>query len=449
MAGFRSQLIYGVDDRLPWAAFLLVSFQHVVAMFSGVVIVPLIIAKGAGFSFAETERIINTAIFASAFSTIIQMFRTRFLGCGYLCPMGSSSTFIPVAISAGLAGGMPLVCGMTIALAPVEMVMGYFSARIIRFIPHWLRGSMIALIAVSLIPLSFQMLQGEAGSVYYRSWQSFSVGFGVILLTILFSKSKNAYVEMSAVLFATVIAFVVAAIFGMIDFAPLMNAKWLEVHAPLQMGFRFSWGFAVPFAICYVITTIETFGDMYAFASVSDDRQKEPTQEQVRGGVIGAAAGSVICGLLGTVPNTPYLGHAAIIRITRVSSRITAVGVAAFLLILWLFPKLSVAVALLPYSVVGGVVVLAAAFMIMVAVEMIRVDVTWLDAFLIGAAGVLTLALSVKPTIISDYLPASFRSIKVLFESGMTCGALFLIAYTLLVHLLRPILRLFRRAVVR
>ena len=143
----NTDLIYGIDDRPPLKETLFAAIQHLLAIFVAIITPPLIIAgalKLTGFLF-------SMALFASGVSTFVQCRKLGPVGAGLLCIQGTSFSFIGPIITAGLAGGLPLIFGVCIAASPVEMIVSRTFKYLRSVITPLVSGIVVLLIGLSLI----------------------------------------------------------------------------------------------------------------------------------------------------------------------------------------------------------------------------------------------------------------------------------------------------------
>ena len=117
----ETDLIYGIDDRPPLKEALFAALQHLLAIFVAIITPPLIIAGALKLDLETTGFLVSMALFASGISTFVQCKRIGPVGAGLLCIQGTSFSFIGPIISAGLAGGLPLIFGVCMAAAPIEI----------------------------------------------------------------------------------------------------------------------------------------------------------------------------------------------------------------------------------------------------------------------------------------------------------------------------------------
>ena len=107
----NTDLIYGIDDRPPLKETLFAAIQHLLAIFVAIITPPLIIAGALKLDLETTGFLVSMALFASGVSTFVQCRKLGPVGAGLLCIQGTSFSFIGPIITAGLAGGLPLIFG--------------------------------------------------------------------------------------------------------------------------------------------------------------------------------------------------------------------------------------------------------------------------------------------------------------------------------------------------
>jgi len=90
----RHRLIYGLNDRPPVIEAALVAFQHVLAVFVGIITPPLIISNAIGLDPVDTRNIVSMSLFISGIATFIQAKRFGPVGSGLLSIQGTSFAFV-------------------------------------------------------------------------------------------------------------------------------------------------------------------------------------------------------------------------------------------------------------------------------------------------------------------------------------------------------------------
>jgi xanthine permease XanP len=154
----QSSLLYRLTDRLPVRTAFLVAIQHVLAMFVGVITVPLLVAQSLKLPPEETGYLVSMGLVASGLGTLVQVRGFGLFGSRLLAVQGTSFAFLVPLIQAGQAGGLPLMLGMSLLCSPVELVLAQFLVRLQRLFTPLVSGTVVLLIGLSLIPVGFKTM---------------------------------------------------------------------------------------------------------------------------------------------------------------------------------------------------------------------------------------------------------------------------------------------------
>lgn len=93
----------------------------------------------------------------------------------------------------------------------------------------------------------------------------------------------------------------------MVDFAPISEAGWVTVPVPFKYGLAFNCSLIIPWILAYIITTVETVGDLTAIAEVSGEPvEGEIHDERLKRGVLLDGVGSALAAVFNTLPNTTF-----------------------------------------------------------------------------------------------------------------------------------------------
>ena len=147
-------LTYEVDDNPSLPKKILFGLQHIFAAFSGIVVVPLVIAGTLGFDSAMTTALISASILASGIATIVQARGIGKVGSRVACIMGTDFTFVSPAISVGQTLGMAGIVGATILGSFFEIILSYFIKPLMKLFPPIVTGTVVCLIGLTLLPVS-------------------------------------------------------------------------------------------------------------------------------------------------------------------------------------------------------------------------------------------------------------------------------------------------------
>jgi len=355
----NQELLYAVDERPPqWIAASL-GLQHVLMAFSGIVVIPVIVARGSDIPPEQIEYVAFASILVSAISTLIQVLRFGRIGSGYVLFMGTSGAFISASLAAANMGGFALVATMTLLAAPMEFLFAYLLRHLRHIVTPTVGGILIMLVSVNLLPIAMDLWSGYAGSPGHNSAENLAVG-GITLTTILLLGIYGGpRLRLWCPLIGTAAGYAAAAALGLLDLAHTREAAWFGLPRGSWPGLALDLGAEhIPLLVTFLVTTlagtIESVGAVIAIQRISERNPGKIDYERVQGGIYSDGLGNTLAGLAGTVPNTTYDGNVAIVELTGVGARAVGIWGAAWLAVLAFFPKLGAIVLDIPGPVLGG-----------------------------------------------------------------------------------------------
>jgi NCS2 family nucleobase:cation symporter-2/xanthine permease XanP len=409
---------YGLEENPPLVEILLLGLQHMLAMFVGIITPPLIIAGVAGLNAAETGFFVSMALMVSGVTTYIQVTKIGPVGSGLLAVHGTSFTFVPMAIAAASEGGLPLVLGMGLITSPVEMILSRFIRQTRKIFPPVVTGTVVMLIGLGLMEVGITDFGGGAGAENYGAPQNLANRFG------------KGLVKVGAVALGLIVGYLVSIPLGLVNLTEVANAGWLTIPRPFKYGLSFQWSHLLPWVMAYIITTVESIGDLTAVAEVSgEDVANEQHIERLSGGIMADGVGSALAAVFNSLPNSTFSQNIGVIQITKVGSRVVGIAVAAILFLLGLVPKIGALVSVMPNPVLGGATI---ALFGMVATSGMKIvtkgGLTDRKIFILSIALSFGLGVTFRPDVVAQ-LP---EVISTVLSSGITVGAIIAISLNLL-----------------
>ena len=352
------------DYKPPLSEAVPLGIQHVLAMFAGNITVPLIVALAAGPQYITV--LVQIALLAAGVATLIQTIGIGPVGARLPIVQGTSFAYIGVLVGA-LKGGATLaaVFGASLVGGLFQIVLGYFIPQIRKWIPALVSGVVVMTIGFTLLPVGIKY---AAGCGAYPAPFCEARGFGdpshwllalfVIVITLLIRRYGKGIWSTASIFIGLVIGYIVAIPFGMVDgkkVEAIGNASWFGLPG-MHFGLDFSSEAAISLiglmCIMAFITTIETVGDISGVTMGGAGR--EPTDKELRGGIMADGLGSAVVALFGGLPNTSYSQNVGLVSFTKVMSRHVVTIGAIFLILCGLIPKLAAVIAALPEPVLGG-----------------------------------------------------------------------------------------------
>lgn len=429
-------LIYGLDARPPLRDTMFAALQHLLAIFVAIITPPLIIAGALELDLETTGFLVSMSLFVSGVATFVQCRRLGPVGCGLLCVQGTSFSFIGPIIAAGMAGGLPVIFGATIAGSVVEMLVSRVLKYMRRIITPLVSGIVVTLIGLSLIKVGITACGGgEAakaagtfGSVEYVGLSAL-----VLVLIIFFNRSSNHYLRMSSIVIGLVIGYVVSWAMGMVDFSEIPDYGNLNVPIPFKYGVSFDLSAIVSLGLVYLITAIEAYGDITANSLISGQPvEGEKFMKRASGGILADGFNSMLAGVFNSFPNSIFAQNNGMIQLTGVASRYVGYFIAGMLILLGLFPVVGLVFSLMPEPVLGGATLLMFGTVAAAGIRIIASqDINRKATLVIAISFSFGLSVELVPEILSQ-LPETVRNI---FSSGITTGGVVAILTNALIQI--------------
>ncbi|ERJ86833.1 nucleobase:cation symporter-2 family protein [Porphyromonas gingivalis] len=430
-------LIYKIEDKPSFKDAVFAAFQHLLAIFVAIITPPLIIAGALDLDLETTSFLVSMALFASGVSTFIQCRRVGPLGAGLLCVQGTSFSFIGPIISAGLAGGLPLIFGCTIAAAPVEMIVSRTFRYLKQIITPLVSGIVVLLIGLSLIKVGIISCGGGNAAMSdgtFGNWQNLSIAALVLVSVLFFNKSKNKYIRMSSIVLGLLVGYVLAYILGRVDLSGMETTKiaLLNIPVPFKYGLSLNLSSFIAIGLIYLITAIEATGDITANSMISGEPvEGDKYIKRVSGGVLADGFNSLLAGVFNSFPNSIFAQNNGLIQLTGVASRRVGYYIAAMLIVLGLFPGIGLIFSLMPDPVLGGATLLMFGTVAAAGIRIIAAQDIDRKATMILA---ISMSLGLGVELMPDVLRNISLDLRGIFSSGITTGGLAAIISNMLIR---------------
>ncbi|ORO95081.1 uracil permease [Streptococcus mitis] len=347
-------LLLDVDQRPSAGKGILLSFQHVFAMFGATILVPLILGMP-----------VSVALFASGVGTLIYMISTGFRVPVYL---GSSFAFITaMSLAMKEMGGDVSAAQTGVILTGLVYVLVAAGVRfagtkwIDKLLPPIIIGPMIIVIGLGLAGSAVT----NAGLVADGNWKNALVAVVTFLIAAFINTKGKGFLRIIPFLFAIIGGYLFALTLGLVDFTPVLKANWFEIpgfYLPFNTGGAFKeynlyFGpetiAILPIAI---VTISEHIGDHTVLGQICG-RQflKEPGLHRT---LLGDGIATSVSAFLGGPANTTYGENTGVIGMTRIAS-VSVIRNAAFIAIALSFlGKFTALISTIPNAVLGGMSIL-------------------------------------------------------------------------------------------
>ena len=365
-----ANLIYGLNDPVPLPALLPLVAQQII-MLSVDLIFPVLLVAAMSGSVELTQTLVSLMMISMGFGTILQAWGKRSIGSGYFCAQETSSTYFPVSVMAVQAGGIPLLCGMTMFAGLMQALFSRIVKRLRVLFPVEITGLIVMFIAMSLISYAlpnFIGLDGKGGSNLSVAILSL-ITLGVILVMYVWgTKRLREYSIIAGILFG----YMGSYFLGLLPedkLDKLAAAPWVAFPHLGHIGFAFDPALILPFLVASLCSSIKTIGNLTTCQKVNDDDWKRLDVKSVGGGLLAEGLGTMVSGFLGTVGQTTSSGSIGLSVATGATSRKIAYATGLCFMFFAFLPKISALFAIMPQPVIGVVLLVEIAFILPAAMQ--------------------------------------------------------------------------------
>lgn len=368
-APVKSELIYRLEDRPPLPQTLFAACQHLLAMFVAVITPALLICQALGLPAQDTQHIISMSLFASGLASILQIKTWGPVGSGLLSIQGTSFNFVSPLIMGGMAlknGGadiptmMATLFGTLMLASCTEIILSRFLHLARRIITPLVSGVVVMIIGLSLIQVGLVSIGGGYGAMNDHTFgapSNLMLAGSVLVVIILLNRQRNPYLRVSSLVIAMAVGYALAWATGMLPDTGNMEktTSLLMVPTPLYYGLGIDWNLLIPLMLVFMVTSLETIGDITATSDVSEQPVSGPLyMKRLKGGVLANGLNSMLSAVFNTFPNSCFGQNNGVIQLTGVASRYVGFVVALMLIVLGLFPAVAGFVQHIPEPVLGG-----------------------------------------------------------------------------------------------
>lgn len=428
--------VHPVDQVPSFGKLSVLGIQHVLAFYAGAVVVPLVIASGLGLDNETLIHLINADLFTCGIASIIQ---SAGLGpkIGVKLPLIQGVTFtavsplIAIGIAATPAGadpktGLATMYGSIIAAGLVTFFVAPFFAKLLRFFPPVVTGTLLTVMGITLISVSagdivswgtYAAEGQDAGALTLRG---LAYAFTTLVIIVAVQRIFKGFMSTISVLVGLVVMTAIAFVLGDANFSDIGQSAWLGVTTPFFFGIpKFNIAAIISMLIVMAVTMVETTGDVFATGEVVG---KRITPKHVANALRADGLSTFLGGIFNSFPYTCFAQNVGLVRLTRVKSRwvVTAAGI--IMIILGILPKAGAVVASIPGPVIGGASLAMFANVAVVGIQTLsKVDMRDnRNAVIVSTSIGLAMLVTLKPDLAS--LMPSW--LQIIFGSGVTIGAL-------------------------
>ena len=326
---------------------LLLGLQHLFAMFGATVLVPILVS-----SYGLPLSIQTTLLFAGL-GTLLFHLCTKFKVPAFL---GSSFAFLGgfeavsqlnVGKFADMTGEekLPYALGGIVVAGLLYLVLALLfklvgAKKVMRFFPPIVTGPIIILIGLNL--------SGTAINNASTNWWLALVAIVVIIVANIWGKGM---IKIIPILLGVVVSYIVALIFGQVDFTAMHEAKLVGLQHFVIAKFDIT--SILVMAPIAIAAMMEHIGDISAISSTTGKNFiEDPGLHRT---LLGDGLATAVAGMFGGPANTTYGENTGVLALSKVYDPRVIRLAALYAIILSFSPKFDALVNSIPAAIVGGV----------------------------------------------------------------------------------------------
>jgi len=431
-------LIIGVDEKLSLGENIIYGFQHIFVLMMAPLITPIIFASVFHWDIDIVAYLMMIMIIGAGIETTIQA-KVLKLPVAQAQHIVFTAAMIPAIFE---FGPIPVWIGLVIvSFVTIFLVIPFKKGIIGSFISYLatpvIIGPLFIVMAVVLAKISaIDLIFPNYGQGVIVDTSNIILAAISLLVPMLISLFiPKGTIRFGCVLWGIVIAAIVAAFMGKIDFTKVASAPWFMLPKFFTKVFAgnmgrplsFNWDLIPVLLILFVAeisNVLDTIGCYKATASLVG---QELTSERTNRGLFVETLSSLITTLFGNIPCTSFSQNLGVLSLSRVGAKsIIFVGGICMIIIGFVY-KVAILFTVIPWAIYGGAMFMILGSIIIVGIQMMMsMELTETKKLIAGIAIISGIFLTLMPSEIADTFPQFLK-----FMAGNPIGATVIIAIIL------------------
>ncbi|GAJ27263.1 xanthine permease [Liquorilactobacillus sucicola DSM 21376 = JCM 15457] len=414
-------MINQVEKNVSNGKAAILGLQHLLAMYSGAIAVPLLIGTALKFNSTQMTYLVSIDIFMCGLATLLQLLRNRYFGIGLPVILGCAIQavgplkMIGKEFTIGTMYGAIIVAGVFVFL-----IAGQFS-KIKKLFPPVVTGSLITVIGLTLIPIAVQNIGGgDAASKSFGELHNVLLGFITILVILIIQVWGKKFISTISVLLGLVAGTLIASMMGLVSLAPIVDASWFRIPQPFYFGApHFEWSSSITMIIISLVSMVESTGVFFALGDVLN---KQVTAADLKRGYRAEGMAAILGGVFNTFPYTTFSQNVGLLQLSGIKTKKPIYWSAGLLMLMGLLPKIGAVATIIPTPVLGGAMLVMFAMISVQGMRMLlKVDFSDQKNLLIVALSIgLGLGVAVYPEVF-QFFP---KTLQLLLGNGIVVASL-------------------------
>ena len=396
---------------------MVLGLQHLLAMYSGSILVPMMIGKALGYNSEQLTYLVATDIFMCGLATILQLQLNKHFGIGLPVVLGVAfQSVAPLTIIGQNHGSGAMFGALIVSGIFVVLISGVFS-KLARFFPAIVTGSVITTIGLTLIPVAIGNMGGNTSN---PTPQSVALSLITVLIILLVNIFTKGFLKSISILIGLVSGTVLATMMGLVDFAPVGAAPLLHIPTAFYFGApTFEVTSIIMMCIIAMVSMVESTG---VYLALSDITQDPIDETRLRNGYRAEGVAVLLGGIFNTFPYTGFSQNVGLVKMSGIKTRLPIYYAAGFLVLLGLLPKFGALAQIIPDPVIGGAMIVLFGFVSLQGMQMLaKVDFANNDHNFLIAAVSIAIGVGFNNSNLFNSFPTELR---MFFSNGIVMASL-------------------------
>lgn len=401
--------------------------QHLLAMYSGSILVPIMIAGALGYSSQQLTYLISTDIFMCGVATFLQLQLNKYFGIGLPVVLGVAFQSVAPLIMIGQKHGSGAMFGALIVSGIYVLLIAGIFSKIANFFPPIVTGSVITTIGLTLIPVAIGNMGNNSEKPTAQSLLLAAVTILIILLVNIFAKG---FLKSISILIGLIIGTIIASFMGLVDFAPVTQAPLVHVPTPFYFGIpKFELSSIVMMCIIATVSLVESTGVYFALSDITNEKLDSI---RLRNGYRAEGLAVLLGGIFNTFPYTGFSQNVGLVKLSGIKTRLPIYYAAGFLVLLGLVPKFGALAQIIPSPVLGGAMLVMFGFVSVQGMQMLaRVDFEHNEHHFLIAAVSISAGVGLNGSNLFNSLPTG---LQMFFSNGIVTASVIAIVLNLILN---------------
>lgn len=398
---------------------LSLGIQHVLAMYAGAIVVPLIVGKAMGLTVEQLTYLVSIDIFMSGVATLLQVWSNRFFGIGLPVVLGCTFTAVSPMIAIGSEYGVSTVYGSIIASGILVILISFFFGKLVSFFPPVVTGSVVTIIGITLMPVAMNNMAGGEGSADFGDLSNLVLAFTVLSIIVLLYRFTKGFIKSVSILIGILIGTFIAYFMGKVQFDNVSDAAVVQMIQPFYFGApSFHAAPIITMSIVAIVSLVESTGVYFALGDLTNRRL---TEKDLSKGYRAEGLAVLLGGIFNAFPYTAFSQNVGLVQLTGIKKNTVIVVTGVILMAFGLFPKIAAFTTIIPSAVLGGAMVAMFGMVIAYGIKMLsRIDFAKQENLLIVACSV---GLGLGVTVVPDIFKQLPSALTLLTTNGIVAGS--------------------------